>query len=96
MFSTIGPSTFFIHAVINIAAIFIVDCFYPQTSCHTLEEIDLLFASSNPFVWSSEKRFLELQVEHQNLVRGLGREVKVEGRDKVEVEATRLENLKAN
>jgi hypothetical protein len=39
MFQSLGPSTFYIHAVFNLFAILIVYCFYPETSCRTLEEV---------------------------------------------------------
>ena len=56
----------------NLFAVAFVYCFYPETACRTLEEIDLLFASKNPFVWETEKRFQELKLEHADL--GLARE----------------------
>lgn len=39
MFSGLGASTFYVHAVFNLIAIVIVYCFYPETSCRTLEEV---------------------------------------------------------
>ncbi|KAN0116906.1 general substrate transporter [Hyaloscypha variabilis] len=71
MFQGLGPSTFYIHAVFNLFAILIVYCFYPETSCRTLEEIDLLFASNTLWVWDTEKRFQELKLEHSDLVHGV-------------------------
>jgi len=79
MFQSLGPSTFFIHAVFNLFAIAVVYCFYPETSCRTLEEIDLLFASKSPFVWETERRFAVLREEHSELVRGGRHRVKGEG-----------------
>lgn len=64
MFAALGPYAFFIFAVFNLFAVGIVFCFYPETSCRTLEEIDFLFASKSPFVWETEKRFRELKAEH--------------------------------
>ncbi len=52
-------------------AILIIYYFYPETSCRTLEEIDLLFASNTLWVWETEKRFRELKLEHQELVHGV-------------------------
>ncbi|OAL18311.1 hypothetical protein AYO20_11762 [Fonsecaea nubica] len=76
MFKALGPQGFYIHAVFNLLAVVIVFCFYPETSCRTLEEIDLLFASKTPFVWETEKKFQELKLQHSALVRG-GQDVKV-------------------
>ncbi|KAJ9616392.1 hypothetical protein H2200_000110 [Cladophialophora chaetospira] len=70
MFQALGENGFYIHAVFNIVAIVIVYCFYPETSCRTLEEIDLLFASKTPFVWETEKKFQELKLQHSELVHG--------------------------
>ncbi|KIX95896.1 uncharacterized protein Z520_08151 [Fonsecaea multimorphosa CBS 102226] len=70
MFQALGPQGFYIHAVFNLLAVVLVFCFYPETSCRTLEEIDLLFASKTPFVWETEKRFRELKLQHSALVRG--------------------------
>jgi hypothetical protein len=39
MFGSLGPNAFYIHAVFNLFAIGIVYCFYPETSCRTLEEV---------------------------------------------------------
>ena len=39
MFQALGENGFYIHAVFNIFAIAIVYCFYPETSCRTLEEV---------------------------------------------------------
>ncbi|KAK3669859.1 hypothetical protein LTR78_010240 [Recurvomyces mirabilis] len=72
MFGALGPNAFYIHAVFNLLAVAIVYCFYPETACRTLEEIDLLFASETPFVWETEKRFKELKAQHVGLVRGEG------------------------
>jgi len=69
MFGSLGPYAFFIHAVFNLVAVAIVYCFYPEVACRTLEEIDLLFASKNPFVWETEKKFRELKLQHTGLVR---------------------------
>ena len=38
IFGTLGPNGFYIHAVFNLVAVAIVYCFYPETSCRTLEE----------------------------------------------------------
>ena len=70
MFGALGPDAFYIHAVFNLFAVAFVYCFYPETCNRTLEEIDLLFASKSPFVWETEKRFVELKLEHSALVRG--------------------------
>lgn len=67
MFGALGPEAFYIHAGFNLFAVAFVYCFYPETCNRTLEEIDLLFASSSPFVWETEKRFRELKVEHAEL-----------------------------
>ncbi|KAL1966266.1 hypothetical protein VTN77DRAFT_4619 [Rasamsonia byssochlamydoides] len=73
MFGSLGPNAFYIHAVFNLLAIVIVYGVYPETSCRTLEEIDLLFASKTIWVWDTEKRFQELKLEHADLVRGVDR-----------------------
>jgi hypothetical protein len=39
MFKALGPQGFYIHAVFNLAAVAMVYCFYPETSCRTLEEV---------------------------------------------------------
>jgi len=67
MFGALGPEAFYIHAGFNLFAVAFVYCFYPETCNRTLEEIDLLFASSSPFVWETEKRFRELKAEHAEL-----------------------------
>ncbi|KAK4901019.1 hypothetical protein LTR49_027372 [Elasticomyces elasticus] len=72
MFGALGPSAFYIHAVFNLFAVAVVYCFYPEVACRTLEEIDLLFASKSPFVWTTERRFQKLKLEHAGLVRGGG------------------------
>lgn len=84
MFGALGPNAFYIHAVFNLLAIGIVYCFYPETACRTLEEIDLLFASKTPFVWETEKRFKELKLEHSELVRRAGdlKQLEEEGNEK--------------
>lgn len=64
MFDSLGPYAFFIFAVFNLLAVVIVYCLYPETACRTLEEIDFLFGSKTPFVWETEKRFMELKEEH--------------------------------
>jgi hypothetical protein len=71
MFGALGPSASFIHAGFNLFAVAFVYCFYPETACRTLEEIDLLFASKTPFVWETEKRFQELKLQHADF--GLAR-----------------------
>lgn len=79
MTSALGPNFFYIHAVFNLAALVMVYCFYPETSCRTLEEIDFLFASKTPFVWETEKRFRELKEEHGQVVRGQHRKASEAG-----------------
>ncbi|KAK5453627.1 hypothetical protein LTS15_006814 [Exophiala xenobiotica] len=69
MFKALGPQGFF-----NLAAVAMVYCFYPETSCSTLEEIDLLFASKSPFVWETERNFKELKLQHSALVHGMAGE----------------------
>ncbi|KAK5529737.1 hypothetical protein LTR46_005017 [Exophiala xenobiotica] len=77
MFKALGPQGFYIHAVFNLAAVAMVYCFYPETSCRTLEEIDLLFASKSPFVWETERKFKELKLQHSALVHGIAGEKSV-------------------
>jgi len=68
MFDSLGPYAFFIFAVFNLLAVLIVYCFYPETACRTLEEIDFLFASKTPFVWETEKKFTELKMQHAEVM----------------------------
>lgn len=42
----IGYKTYIIFAVFNLAAAFIVYCFYPETSYLNLESVDLLFLAN--------------------------------------------------
>lgn len=63
MFDAIQENTLHIFGAINFLCIPIVWAFYPETANRTLEEIDLLFASSSPFVWDAEETFARLKAE---------------------------------
>ena len=41
----------------------IVYALYPESSQRTLEEMNLLFASSTPWAWDAEKTFATLKAE---------------------------------
>jgi hypothetical protein len=68
MFDAIGENTLHIFAACNFIAIPIVWAFYPESNQRTLEEMDLLFASSSPFVWDAEKTFERLKAERPELI----------------------------
>ncbi|KAK9476209.1 sugar transporter STL1 [Lipomyces japonicus] len=67
MFDSIGEKTLYIFGAMNVVVIPIVWALYPETSQRTLEEVDLLFASSSPWVWESEKEFERLKAEHPDI-----------------------------
>ncbi|KAI0143507.1 general substrate transporter, partial [Xylariaceae sp. FL1272] len=68
LFDRIGSTTLHIFGIANIITIPIVWALYPETNQRTLEEIDLLFASSSPWVWDAEKTFSRLKQERPELV----------------------------
>ncbi|KAL5498386.1 hypothetical protein ACEPAH_2528 [Sanghuangporus vaninii] len=61
MFSRIAENTLYVFGAVNFLSIPLVWAFYPETANRTLEEVDLLFASSSPFVWDNERHFRELK-----------------------------------
>ncbi|KAI0196483.1 general substrate transporter [Astrocystis sublimbata] len=67
LFERIGATTLHIFGIVNIITIPIVWALYPETNQRTLEEIDLLFASSSPWVWDAEKTFARLKAEEPAL-----------------------------
>src|ERR1700712_3500631 len=68
MFDHIGEKTLYIFAISNVITIPMVWALYPETNQRTLEEIDLLFASDSPWVWSAERDFAKLKEENPDLV----------------------------
>ncbi|KAI1259066.1 general substrate transporter [Xylariaceae sp. FL1019] len=68
LFDRIGATTLHIFGIANIITIPIVWTLYPETNQRTLEEMDLLFASSSPWVWDAEKTFARLKQERPELV----------------------------
>ncbi|KAF2971302.1 hypothetical protein GQX73_g2223 [Xylaria multiplex] len=63
LFERIGATTLHIFGIANIISIPVVWALYPETNQRTLEEMDLLFASSSPWVWDAEKTFARLKAE---------------------------------
>ncbi|KAF8882832.1 general substrate transporter [Infundibulicybe gibba] len=63
MFNRIGENTLHIFGAVNFLSIPIVWALYPETANRTLEEVDLLFASSSPWVWEEERCFRELKAK---------------------------------
>lgn len=74
MFSRIGENTLHIFGAVNFLSIPLVWAFYPETANRTLEEVDLLFASSSPFVWDNERHFAELKARGKGISHHLGNE----------------------
>ncbi|KAJ2988813.1 hypothetical protein NUW58_g3779 [Xylaria curta] len=63
LFERIGATTLHIFGIANVISIPIVWAFYPETNQRTLEDMNLLFASSSPWVWDAEKTFARLKSE---------------------------------
>ncbi|KAI0321931.1 general substrate transporter [Amylostereum chailletii] len=73
MFSAIEENTLHIFAAVNFLSIPLVWAFYPETANRTLEEMDLLFACSSPFVWDMERNFEKLKAENAQISHVTGR-----------------------
>ncbi|KAG7527487.1 hypothetical protein FFLO_06884 [Filobasidium floriforme] len=69
-FEKIGEKTYYLFGIANAISIPIVWAFYPESNQRTLEEMDLLFASSSPFTWVAEKNFARYKDERDRLVAG--------------------------
>jgi hypothetical protein len=67
MFSAIGENTLHVFGAVNFLSIPLVWAFYPETANRTLEEVDLLFASSSPFVKDNERVFNEMKASGRKL-----------------------------
>ena len=63
MFARISENTLHVFGAVNFLTIPIVWAFYPETSGRTLEEMDHLFMSSQPFVWDEEAEFARWKEE---------------------------------
>ncbi|KAL5478968.1 hypothetical protein ACEPAI_2255 [Sanghuangporus weigelae] len=72
MFSRIAENTLYVFGAVNFLSIPLVWAFYPETANRTLEEVDLLFASSSPFVWDNERHFRKLKESGMQLSHGQG------------------------
>ena len=64
MFNSIEEKTLYIFAISNVIAIPMVWALYPESNQRTLEDMDLLFASSSPWTWNAEKTFARLKAEN--------------------------------
>jgi hypothetical protein len=73
MFNVIGENTLHIFGACNFLAIPLVWALYPESNQRTLEEMDLLFASSSPWVWEAEKTFARIKAENPTLVQAAHR-----------------------
>ena len=67
MFSRISENTLYVFGAVNFLSIPFVWAFYPETANRTLEEVDLLFASSSPLAWDNERHFRELKASGMHL-----------------------------
>ena len=67
MFSAIGEKTLYIFGACNVISIPMVWALYPESNQRTLEQMDMLFASSSWWVWEAEKEFARLQEENPEL-----------------------------
>ncbi|KAK7445732.1 hypothetical protein VKT23_014727 [Stygiomarasmius scandens] len=83
MFNAIQENTLHIFGAINFLSIPMVWALYPETANRTLEEINLLFASSSPFTWEEERNFARLKKEMAETGKGI--DDVVEGAEVVEV-----------
>ncbi|GAA5869717.1 hypothetical protein JCM8547_005825, partial [Rhodosporidiobolus lusitaniae] len=68
MFDHIKENALYIFGAANILAIVVVYLYYPETANRTLEEIDFLFMSDSPFVWSAEAEHARLKGELDTIV----------------------------
>lgn len=73
MFNAIGEKTLYIFGICNIITIPMVWALYPESNQRTLEEMDLLFAASTPWVWDAERNFALLKEQNPSLVAAASR-----------------------
>ena len=67
-FNSIGVYTYAIFAAMNLIMAFVVYFLYPETSHRSLEEIDVIFADSNPWKpWEVVSLAAKLPVRHPTL-----------------------------
>jgi sugar porter (SP) family MFS transporter len=59
MFGQFQNRTYFLFAGLNLLWIPVVFLFYPETAGRSLESIDALFSTGNPFNWAMEKAYRE-------------------------------------
>lgn len=57
MFTNLGEKALYVFGALNFASIPVAYCLYPETANHSLESINLLFASNSPFAWDQEREF---------------------------------------
>lgn len=60
MFATLGWKTLIVFGAFNFASLPLVYFYFPETNGRTLEEINLLFAASRPFVKANEAEFSKM------------------------------------
>lgn len=60
LISAINYYVFVLFALLNFTMLVPIYLFYIETANRDLEDMDLLFSSSSPFVWRAEKQYAEL------------------------------------
>lgn len=73
MFQNLKEKTFYIFGAVNALTIPIVWALYPESNQRTLEEMDLLFASSSWWNWDAEAVFNTLKEQNPELVQAAQR-----------------------
>ena len=73
IFKNLGEKTFYIFGAVNFLTLPIVWALYPESSQRTLEEMDLLFASSSWWNWDAEATFATLKEQNPELVQAARR-----------------------
>lgn len=73
MFKALGEKSLYVFGAVNVATIFIVWAFYPETNQRTLEEMNLVFASDSWFNWEAEKNYKLLKEQNPDLVQAAQR-----------------------
>lgn len=73
MFQHIGEKALYVFGACNALTIPIVWAFYPESNQHTLEEMDLLFASDSWFNQKAEEKFAVLKAQNPDVVQAPSR-----------------------